>query len=175
MFEDLLLQLRNHLGPTLILALVFIPAFLYFRDHKLKDIFSSVKIQQVMFLTYLSFLLIGTVIGRGHISEPLKSVFEHLWFTSDMAYNKQIMQNIIIFVPYTFLYCFSSNYNNVSLLPLTAILLAFGTSVFFECCQLLFFLGYFQFSDILWNTVGGTIGAGIWIGCKAVRDRVKRL
>jgi len=62
-------------------------------------------------------------------------------------------------VPYTFFWLLAEKRTH----PIrSALLLSFGTSLFFELSQLIFSLGSFQFSDLMWNVIGGAMGLGIW-------------
>ena len=75
------------------------------------------------------------------------------------------MENIILFVPYTFFYL-------QALTPSkslkAAFLLAFLTSIFVELLQLIFWLGAFQLSDLLYNVIGGMIGWLLWKTCNVL-------
>ena len=65
-----------------------------------------------------------------------------------------------MFVPLTVLYlqAFKPNRPWEAALKLTIF-----TSVFIELSQLIFWLGEFQLSDLLYNTIGGVIGIALWM------------
>lgn len=47
-------------------------------------------------------------------------------------------------------------------------LAAFGLSLCIECLQLVLHVGYFELMDLVLNTVGGAIGAGVSVGVRKV-------
>lgn len=110
---------------------------------------------KMVFIFYLSFLLILTVFSRKPGTNPFTSVFANFW---PIDWEEQ--QNIAAFVPLTFLYL--SAYESYK--PMVAsIYLSSGLSSFIELSQMIGFLGAFQFSDILYNTVGGALGCGLFL------------
>ena len=110
------------------------------------------------YLFYLAFILVGTVFARQH-TIPYKRIFENFGFRDDLIWNLEIVENIILFIPYTFLYmqAFKPKGRIKSALTVTA-----ATSGLIELCQLIFWVGSFQFADIFHNVLGGMIGYFIW-------------
>lgn len=123
----------------------------------------------ILFIFYLSFVLMITVFSRPD-TEPLTCVYDHFWFRDDIKWNNQIIENILVFIPLTIFYlvAFKPKRPFVSSLILSA-----SVTVIIELSQLLFRLGSFQFSDILYNTIGGLIGYLIWLIVKTIVSKVK--
>lgn len=111
------------------------------------------------FFFYGAFILCSTVMGRERVY-PLGAVTSHLFPGKDARAWQMNLENMLMFLPYTFLYlnAFQPRKPWVSSLRL-----AIGTSVFIEAFQLLCWLGMFQISDIVYNTAGGVLGTVIWI------------
>lgn len=119
-----------------------------------------------LFVFYLAFLLVSTVFGR-RISRPAYGIWDHMWFRNSVQWNSEIIENILFFIPYTILFLAAFRPAR----PFrAALLLSLCTSMGIELSQLICRLGEFQFSDILYNTVGGIAGWGIstlaggWLG-----------
>lgn len=80
------------------------------------------------------------------------------------ARNIEMFSNIVVFVPFGF---FLSEFlsptkefrawHRIGLVTLVS----FGLSLFIECLQLILRVGYFELTDLVMNTVGGFLGAGI--------------
>lgn len=112
----------------------------------------------LLFLTYLITMLISTLLARPE-TDPLLYVFDHLWFTGDEAWNKQIIENILLFIPFAALFLQTFRPGKPWRAGLSASLC---TTLLIEGGQLVFRRGAFQFSDILYNLVGGAVGCWLW-------------
>ena len=111
-----------------------------------------------LFVLYLSFLLVSTVFGRMTVKMS-PNLWNHLWFRKNTAWNNQIIENILLFIPYTVLFLTAFRPRR----PFrAALLVSLCTTVGIELSQLLCRVGDFQVSDILYNTLGGLAGWGIW-------------
>lgn len=79
-----------------------------------------------------------------------------------------VVENILLFVPYGFLFPIAvPRYRSL----LSVLLVGLDTSLLIECMQLITARGFFQIDDILTNTLGMVIGYGVfkviwWIGKK---------
>ena len=83
----------------------------------------------------------------------------------------ETLSNIVIFVPLGFFlseYLTStkriSAWHRIGL----ATLLGFGLSLCIECLQLILHVGYFELMDLVMNTLGAFVGAGISVGGRIV-------
>jgi len=163
-FQDLLAELGNHIYPAFLLTLVMCMAFILATEDGLRDKLLTLwhtRKKVILFIFYLSFLLMATVFGR-KTTNPTNSVFKHLFFKKgEEGWNKEIIENTLVFVPLTYLFL-----NSFSIEPSrpfkSSLCLAFGLSAFIELSQLVFWLGEFQFSDIIYNTLGGMLGYAAW-------------
>ncbi len=112
----------------------------------------------LLFLVYLIAMLISTLLARPE-AEPLLYVFDHMWFNSNSLWNKEIIENILLFIPYVMLFLLAFRPGR----PLRAGMLAsFLTTLLIEVGQLVFRRGSFQISDILYNMAGGVLGYWLW-------------
>ncbi len=122
----------------------------------------------LLFLVYLFAMLISALLDRPE-TEPTLYVLHHLWFNRFPAWNKQIIENILFFIPYSMLFLLAFRPHR----PWRASLaVSLATTLLIEVGQLVFRRGCFQFSDILYNTLGGLAGCGIWrLGGRILRCR----
>ena len=112
----------------------------------------------LLFFVYLSTMLVSTLFSRP-TTDPLRSVLDHFWFTRDERWNNEIIENILFFIPFSLLFLLVFQPAR----PLRAALGAsLAATLFIEGCQLVFHRGEFQFSDLLYNTLGGLLGYGLW-------------
>ena len=107
---------------------------------------------------YAAFLLSSTVIAR-YRSQPVFSGLGTFGVISNGRWNKEIIINILLFFPYTFLFCMAFN---SSKRLLSSLLLSLCTATFIEMFQILFWVGQGTIADVIHNVMGGLIGYGIW-------------
>lgn len=85
-------------------------------------------------------------------------------FKGNIYSRGEIISNIIVFVPFgLFLSLFISETRMISAyhqIKLVAIV-SLGLSLCIECFQLMLHIGFFELTDLVMNTVGGAVGAGI--------------
>lgn len=160
MIQDIIRQLWD-IPRTLMLAGLLVLAFLFFADikkRKKEEILAFIKQRwKIAFIIYFSFILTGTIFSR-QITNPYQSILKG-FISNDTNWNKEIVENILLFVPYSFLFlqAFTPIHPWKSSILLTVI-----TTVFIEISQLLFWLGFFQVADIIHNIIGGIIGIALW-------------
>lgn len=149
--------------PRAVLLFVFIfLSYLYIKEHR-HEIGAIIRHYTkkgwlLAFFLYLSYMLITTIFARS-ITNPLQFVFENVGLSNNDEWNAEIYKNIYFFVPYVFLYIQALKPSK----PIkSAITISVVTSLFIEITQLLFWLGSFQFADILHNIIGGMLGYGLW-------------
>ena len=164
--ENLLNQLigqLKYIPRSILIAILFALAFLYIKEHGretikgLKDLFNNGWL--VAFILYVAYMFTSTILVR-YNNNPLIAVFTHLWFEhGEVGYNNEIIKNILFFIPFTFLMlqAFRPKRPVVS-----SIIVSTCTTFIIETCQLLFWIGQFQFADLVDNFLGGMIGCGIW-------------
>lgn len=112
----------------------------------------------LLFIFYLCFLMESTLLGRWP-RNPYKSIWGNFGIFSGEGWNKEFIENVMLFTPYTLLYLLSFKNKRTIKYIITISAL---TSFFIEICQLLFWLGQFQISDIIHNIMGGVAGYCIW-------------
>lgn len=160
--KNSILQFR-FLPRAIVLSFIVAFAYLFIRDNNIKEIRDKLitiikKPWLVLYLLFLSFILVCTLLSRQSIV-PYKSVFKGLRLYDNGRWSMQCIENILLFVPYTFFYL-------QALVPekpmKAAFLMTFLTSLFIESSQLIFWLGAFQLSDLMYNVIGGMIGLLLW-------------
>lgn len=107
------------------------------------------SVRCVLIIGYIYFILTQTVIGRSIQSEPL---FKPLFWEVQVGYWKDIMLNIILFVPLGFL-----------IGGWKGIVVGFLLSSTIETIQYFERLGFCELDDVLNNTIGAGIGALIHV------------
>lgn len=162
MIKDLYSQL-HYIPQAIALTIMLIMSFMFVNENN-----DQVKNKIVQFiksnawlvglLFYTALLLTGTLLGRP-LTYPLKNIVGHIGFVKDGKINIGALENILIFIPYTFLYCEAVRPRNCFI---NCFLLSIGTTVFIELFQLLFWLGQFSVADMIHNTIGGLAGCMIW-------------
>ena len=168
LFRNCVAQFK-FLPRALILTLIIVFAYLFIQDNSRKEIRDKLlsvikKPWLVLFLFFLSFILVCTLFSRNTFV-PYKSVLKGFKLYNNGRWDIGCIENIILFVPYTFFYLQSRKpFKSLK----SAFLLAFLTSIFIELMQLIFWLGAFQLSDLFYNVVGGVIGWFLWYSCKMI-------
>lgn len=124
----------------------------------------------ILFFIHLALILTGAILVRQH-TNPLKRVFENFGLREDSSWNKEIIENILIFIPYSFLYLRAFKPNGGARI---VVFVTFITSCCIEISQLVLWLGSFQFADIVHNCIGGIIGYGIWLFAEWIIKKMRR-
>ena len=113
----------------------------------------------ICLVCYVVLLLYTTLIGREH-TNPLHAVFEG-WLPFrryEGTWNLDTIYNIFLLTPITFLISKVFIIKTKKDIFLKIVGLAFVISLFIEINQLLFQVGTFQISDLIYNTLSGLIG-----------------
>lgn len=146
------------------------------KDKFLKDYSYKWK---VLFFTYSYFILDKTLISRdiGSINS-FEYAFKGGWlFLVKDTWNKvQAIENILFFIPFSFfliLGFYDLKRMKLELFKKIAFI-SFRVSFFIELLQLIFTLGTFQLSDIVYNTLGGVIGAILAISYSYIQNLILR-
>ena len=162
-----LADLGRYLYRTVLIAVLFSCSFLFYKDNRcrLKErLVSLIKQKWIFaFILYSSFIFVSTVLGRPK-TNPYQDIFSNFGFRKDdFAWNIDIIKNIVLFIPFTYFFLKAHIAYDYKHGFITSLLLSFITTIFIELSQLLFWLGSFQFADIVHNIIGGLIGYLLWL------------
>ncbi len=110
-----------------------------------------------VFCVYLGVMLTITFLSResGSRSDVLDLELFSTWGINDRN-NAFVIENILLFIPFGFLYCWNSSRGKKIL---WGVFFGAITSLGVEAMQLVTGRGYFQIDDIVTNTLGALIGA----------------
>lgn len=101
----------------------------------------------------------------------------HLLLHGDEIRRAELLSNIVVFVPFGFFLSeFLSSTKTQSILKRfeNVTFAAFGLSLCIEALQLLLQVGYFEMTDLIMNTVGAFIGAGVSILIRTAFGKARR-
>lgn len=166
---------------TLIITLIYIVKY---KNKKIpaKNLLSIIATRFVGAFYFFE-LFYSTIFNRvGTKTNPLSNVCGE-WMildgASSMYLNLKPILNIVLFLPICVIIYFIAK--NILNKPLTHKRLFILTSLFsflisttIELIQLIFKLGTFQLSDLAYNTLGGLIGALLFILIKKLYKRIKK-
>ncbi|MDE6154872.1 MAG: VanZ family protein, partial [Eubacterium sp.] len=168
--------------PFLIAIILSLIVYLILHIHKKrKTIGQLITVPLTAF--YFSELFYTTLLYRiGTKTDALANVFGE-WSIYDgetsMYINPKPILNVILFLPiciavFSFIkqVC-NKTYSDKRILIYTA-LFSFSASLIIELIQLIFSIGTFQISDLVYNTVGGIIGAVIYIGLNKILIKAQK-
>lgn len=177
--KNVLISLYQGFGASLLMAVLFMFAYIYGKEHGWKQSFKNwwnnfrdkSDFRRVFLLAIYTFMLLSrTILYRTVWSLPLGKVFG-TWGLHDKkgALYTENIENLILFIPFMFLllWAFHSKFfKNGKVKFLNSLEKSFTVSLCFslsiEFCQLFFKLGTFQISDLVFNTLGGVIGSIIY-------------
>lgn len=151
--------LQQHLWLNVVAAVVLTAVVIYLPR----------KLQWGLLGLYSLFILYMTLIVRE--SGEQKSEFELFWSYKQLFTNEglsvQIVQNILLFVPFGALVCALSGAR-------PAILAAIVLSALIEGTQLVFGLGLCELDDVFSNGLGGGIGTAVMLGMMRLNGGCRR-
>ena len=169
--EDFIRQ-AQYVPRAIILFVIIIPAYLFVAENgkdqikdKIKGVLKNYKV--ILFLFWLAFLMMSTIFTRW-TKVPYRVVLGGFGIITTKGLNTDSLENILLFIPYTFFYIWAFHPQEPWKAALKLSLLSTFT---IELLQLIFWLGAFQFSDILHNTEGGIIGCGLWHIVRWIKSR----
>lgn len=143
----------------------------FFKDYSYK--------WKILFFTYSYFILDKTLISRdiGSINS-FEYAFKGGWlFLVKNTWNKvQAIENILFFIPFSFfllLGFYKLKERKLKLFKEIGVI-SFKSSLFIELLQLIFILGTFQLSDIVYNTLGGVIGVILAMSYSYIQSLILR-
>lgn len=188
---DVLKSLYTNFGSAVIIAILFMYAFLVFREKGfvpgVKKWFSSIvsdrEFRRVFILAlFTSLMLCRTLLGRAYWTpSPLRNVFG-VWGMYDGEGKLYIenIENVILFLPFTLLMLWALGKRmfigrlNLWNCIKSSLFVSIIFSVLIESCQLFFKLGDFQISDLVFNTLGGFLGGLIYWAIHKIRSSVNK-
>lgn len=149
----------QYIPKVFILTTLFTMSYLCLKDNRnrTKDRLMNLCREQkwvVAFFFYSAILLIVTILDRRK-TNPYRYIFVFDGFISNGEIKWDSIQNIIAFIPYAFFYLYAFKPTKSFR---AALALSIVTTCFIELIQLLFWIGDFQFEDIIFNLIGGIIG-----------------
>ena len=179
--KNVLTALYQPFWFAVILAVLFMFLFIYAKEHGWKESFkiwfqnfkSDKSFRKMLFLAfYIAMILFRTLLSRSMWENPLSDVIG-VWglHNSNGELTTEVIENLALFIPFTFLlmWCVEDNigkkYKLLNILwKSTAITFLFSLAI--ELLQLFLRLGTFQLSDLFYNTLGGAVGGFIfWVVC----------
>lgn len=184
--DDVFYSIYQYLGFGLVFAVICMIALPEVEKKGLKKCFvhqwhklrtDKTTRYRFVFFTILFMVLSRTLICRSIWQCPWENVIGE-WgvFTSDGKLNTDGILNIFMFVPLTYFgmlgFCQQDRLNKRILLNILKISFAFSCAI--EICQLFLRLGTFQLSDIFQNTLGGFIGAAIYVIQRKIKKRLEK-
>ena len=135
------------------------------------DIKQSVQIRKIfLFAFVLSMVLFSTIFCRVYQSDPLSVVFDNwIIFKEYHILHTEPLENTLLFIPYIFCFfwvfpntCFREKKVTFFRCVWKSLMIGFLSSLAIEVFQLLFRVGTLQFSDMVYNTLGGVIGGNYY-------------
>lgn len=162
---------------AILLTMVLTVILIIVKKHTKRSINISPRKTLFVFISFMYFceLFYITLFSRAGIhTDALSDVFGE-WTIFDgetlIFMNVRPILNIVLFIPFCIIiFSFANKILQKSFTEkkevLYSIPLSFLLSMFIELMQLIFSLGTFQLSDLTYNTVGGLIGALIYISAK---------
>lgn len=123
------------------------------------------------FCVYITVMLVITFLSResGSRSGVLDLRLFSTWGINARN-NAFVIENVLLFLPYGFLYCWNSARKKRILL---CTLLGAATSLGIETMQLVTGRGYFQIDDIVTNTLGTLIGGLLFTVVSGLARRIR--
>lgn len=190
--NDLFLSIYRYLGFGIVFGTVTMLAWPEISrkgiDLILKTFISELKHNSLyrwkfIFFIYLFMVLSRTLICRNIWQSPWANVIGE-WgiYTAEGTYNTEGLLNILLFAPLTLFgllgfHAYIESKCDITSISVILFVLKYSLtfSLTIELCQLFLRLGTFQLSDIAQNTIGGIIGAVLYlIICKVKSAILKK-
>lgn len=157
-----ILSQKQFLYRSLLMMVLLTVSYYFILDNGKETIKRLISILKqpwlAAFFFYSAFILTSTVFARTRIN-PYRSVFKSFGILIDGKLNSELVNNTLLFIPFSYLFLQAFKPKNTWG---TVLILSAVTTLFIELSQLLFWLGEFQFSDIVHNIIGGVVGCGLW-------------
>lgn len=170
MIGHLMHYVNNYWYQTILHAAMLLFIFCNFEEHGMRGLIKKLNVGKVLFTLYLAIILCIAIFGRTGNKEPLTSVFDNF-----SPFDTEAIENTLAFIPLTFLYLIIKKPPKPVKIALG---MSFAISAFIEVSQLIGHVGLFQLSDLMYNTLGGTVGGGVYLLTmflvKKWKDKVNR-
>lgn len=195
--KEVLIALYQPFGAAVLMAFVSMFVFLYAKEHGwkkgslIKNIFgtwfknfkeSSTFRRAFLLVFYSTMILFRTILNRDIWFDPLSDVMGG-WglYDADGNLTTEAIENLILFIPFAVLLLWAFRKELLGDKPglkktLWVAIKTVGIFSFvIEFSQLLFHLGTFQISDLVYNTLGGTIGGLMYYVIYRFRHRNEQI
>ena len=151
---------------------MFCVSYMYIQEHKgetitkLKELLKN-ELKFILFVFYTALMLTSTIFARP-ATNPYTHVIDFFLYDGWGRVNIVGLFNILMFIPYTYIYI-------MAFIPdkpfIRSLQLTIGTTLLIEFYQLLFWTGQFSLADMIHNTIGGTMGCGLWNLLKYLKEK----
>ena len=193
--NSVLTALYKSFGASVIFAFILMFLFLYAKQHEwnkenfVKNMLSiwcdnyknDAAFKKFFFMAvYTIMILFRTIFNRDIWNNPLSDVMGD-WglHKSDGSLSSEPIENVMLFIPFTILLLWTFRKELLggevkfgkTLFKVTKVAGIFSFAI--EFSQLLFHLGTFQISDLVYNTLGGAIGGMGYYIIYRIRHRKK--
>lgn len=191
--KNVLIALYQPFGAAVLFALVSMFVYIYAKEHnwKKKELVKSICStwfayfknnggfrRTLLLMFYSAMILSRTVLYRSIWTNPLSDVMGG-WGLYDAKGNltTEAIENLMLFIPFAVLLLWAFRKELLGDNPGLKKTLWVATktvgifSFVIEISQLLFHLGTFQISDLVYNTLGGTVGGVIYYIIYKIRHR----
>lgn len=171
MLKNVFMEVLPDIWPMLIIILVIIISLriVYFCTGKRKFQLHKEVIYLISIIYILCLFHVVTFqdanFGASNFI-PFKEIFRYS--IGSPKFMKNVFGNIMLFIPYGFLASYLLNNKKISIIAVLTII----ASTTIEIVQ--YYIGrVFDIDDIILNLIGGIIGALIFVGLDAIRNKVK--
>jgi len=133
------------------------------------------KVLTLILAIYIFFVLYVTLLNRTMAKDidynlELFWSYKNMLMVPGMSYFKEIVLNIVLFVPFGFLpIILFEKLNSIKVI----VPLAFMFSLYIELSQLVLKIGLFEYDDLFDNTLGALIGYGIFFSLNSLISNSK--
>ena len=191
--KEVLTALYQPFGAAVLMAFVSMFVFLYAREHGwkkgslIKNIFgtwfrnfkeSSTFRRTFLLVFYSTMILFRTILNRDIWFDPLGDIMGN-WglYNADGTLSTEPIENFMLFMPFAVLLLWAfkdeileSDVRLGKVIWKSTVAVGFF-SFGIEFSQILFHLGTFQISDLVYNTLGGTVGGAVYYVIYRVRHK----
>lgn len=172
MLKDIVRTIIKSFPDGFVIGLIITMIITLIKDKSLSNYIKKLDKRSNRLYLYLTsytyMMLYRTVICRPNTYKPLSDVFGG-WGIVIRQYTGidygTIIGNTLLFLFFTLLLniTFKKQFSTKKKILITSTVVSFGYSLFIELLQLITSRGTFQISDLVYNTLGGFLGAVIYI------------